>query len=172
MTRTSRVGYLRDIRRLTVALSRARLGLYILGRRDVFEACYELRPAFELLLQRPDKLTLITGEMWPSQRPQADEEIVPPTGDASTSSEPAPPEAVMEGVEHLGQYVFEMTSAKVKQLRSERGLQDVPEEEIMHRVDEQEEVGYSALQPANEANGEEEAPGEGVEEQEGKETAD
>ena len=37
LTRTSRVGYLRDIRRLTVALSRARFGLYILGRREVFE---------------------------------------------------------------------------------------------------------------------------------------
>lgn len=28
----------------------------------------------------------------------------------------------MEGVEHLGQYVYEMTNAKVKQLRAERGL--------------------------------------------------
>src|SRR3954453_16902003 len=68
LTRTSRVGYLRDIRRLTVTLSRARLGLYILGRRDVFEACFELREAFELLLARPDKLSLVTGELWPSSR--------------------------------------------------------------------------------------------------------
>ena len=114
MTRTSKVGYLRDIRRLTVALSRARLGLYILGRRDIFEACYELREAFSLLFQRPDKLMLATGEMWPSERILADE----------IDSE-VPGEAAMDGVEHLGQFVFEMTNTKISQLRAERGL---PEE--------------------------------------------
>ncbi|KAG7140204.1 RNA helicase aquarius like protein [Verticillium longisporum] len=108
LTRTSRVGYLRDVRRMTVALSRARLGLYILGRRDVFEACYELRPAFEQLLQRPDKLMLVTGEMWPSQR------LI-----ASESGE-VPGEACMEGVEHLGQFVYQMTNTKVKQLEAEQ----------------------------------------------------
>ncbi|KAI0168458.1 intron-binding protein aquarius [Pestalotiopsis sp. NC0098] len=127
LTRTSRVGYLRDIRRLTVALSRARLGLYILGRRDVFEACYELKPAFELLLQRPDKLTLVTGELWPAERLQASE------GDESV-----PGEAVMEGVEHLGQYVFEMTNAKIKQLRQERGLPDTQVVEVLEPVNEEE----------------------------------
>lgn len=98
MTRTRTVGYLRDVRRLTVALSRARLGLYILGRREVFESCYELKPAFDLLLQRPDKLMLAPGEMFPTSRAL----------DADVEG------AAMEGVEHLGQYVFEMTQAKVK----------------------------------------------------------
>jgi intron-binding protein aquarius len=114
------VGYLRDIRRLTVALSRARLGMYILGRREVFEACYELRQAFELLLQRPDKLALVTGEMWPSERVLADE----------VAGKPVEGEATMEGVEHLGQFVFEMTNTKIKQMRTERGVPDdepVPE---------------------------------------------
>jgi intron-binding protein aquarius len=92
------VGYLRDVRRLTVALSRSRLGLYILGRREVFESCYELKPAFDLLLQRPDKLMLTTGEMFPTTRSLDDEVQGTP----------------MEGVEHLGQYVFEMTQAKVR----------------------------------------------------------
>src|SRR3954453_16151858 len=73
LTRTSRVGYLRDVRRLTVALSRARLGLYILGRREVFESCFELRQAFNILLQRPDRLMLVTGELWPSKRLIAEE---------------------------------------------------------------------------------------------------
>ncbi|KAJ5400538.1 hypothetical protein N7465_011027 [Penicillium sp. CMV-2018d] len=98
LTRTRSVGYLRDVRRLTVALSRARLGLYILGRREVFESCYELKPAFDLLLQRPDKLMLAPGEMFPSSR------------EANAAIEGTP----MESVEHLGQYVFEMTQAKVK----------------------------------------------------------
>ena len=98
LTRTRTVGYLRDVRRLTVALSRARLGLYILGRREVFETCYELQPAFDRLLQRPDKLMLAPGEMFPTTR-ALDAEI------EGTS---------MESVEHLGQYVFEMTQAKAK----------------------------------------------------------
>jgi intron-binding protein aquarius len=99
-----------------VALSRARLGLYILGRREVFESCYELREAFELLLSRPDKLALVTGELWPSTRVLSEEEGKEIAG-----------ETVMEGVEHLGHYVYEMTNTRIKQLRAERGLpEDVP----------------------------------------------
>lgn len=111
LTRTSRVGYMRDVRRLTVALSRARLGLYILGRREVFESCFELRQAFDVLFRRPDKLTLVTGEMWPTQRSSTEEGV-----------EDIPGQAVMEGVEHLGQYVFQMTNAKVEQIKADRGI--------------------------------------------------
>ncbi|CAK7266763.1 hypothetical protein SEPCBS119000_002196 [Sporothrix epigloea] len=110
LTRTLRVGYLRDIRRLTVALSRARLGLYILGRRDIFEACYELRAAFQVLLQRPDKLALVTGELWPSTRVISEENKAAAGGTLAN-------EVPMEGVEHLGQYVYEMTQTKVRQLQ-------------------------------------------------------
>ena len=66
-----------------------------------------------MLLERPDKLTLVTGELWPSQRVLADEV------DAEV-----PGEVVMEGVEHLGQYVYEMTMTRLKQLRVEQGLSD------------------------------------------------
>ncbi|KAL3425681.1 intron-binding protein aquarius [Phlyctema vagabunda] len=127
LTRTSHVGYLRDIRRLTVALSRARLGLYILGRREVFESCFELRQAFDIILQRPDKLMVVTGELYPSRRILKEEE-----GNA------VPGETAMEGVEHLGQYVFEMTNAKVQQLRAERGLPDTEvavQSELMEDVE-------------------------------------
>ncbi|KAL3436340.1 P-loop containing nucleoside triphosphate hydrolase protein [Aspergillus tetrazonus] len=115
LTRTRTVGYLRDVRRLTVALSRARLGLYILGRREVFESCYELKPAFDLLLQRPDKLMLAPGEMFPATRTLDDEVNGTP----------------MEGVEHLGQYVFEMTQAKIKAVGGEGAIVDetMPDEE-------------------------------------------
>ncbi|PTD04425.1 Intron-binding protein aquarius [Fusarium culmorum] len=116
LTRTSRVGYLRDVRRMTVALSRARLGLYILGRREVFEACPELRPAFDLLLQRPDKLMLVTGELWPTPR-----EVTEEPGAVEG-------EVPMEGVEHLGQYVFEMTKTRIKQLQEEQGEPIIEEE--------------------------------------------
>ena len=66
------IGHVRDVRRLIVALSRARLGLYVFGRRALFENCYELKPAFNRLL-RPidgvdlvvDKLELELNEQWP-----------------------------------------------------------------------------------------------------------
>lgn len=77
----------------------------------MFENCSELKPALDILLQRPDKLVLATGELWPSKRILSEEE-----------GKTVPGEAQMEGVEHLGQYVFEMTNAKVQQLRAEQGL--------------------------------------------------
>jgi intron-binding protein aquarius len=132
LTRTSRVGYLRDIRRLTVALSRARLGLYILGRREVFESCFELRQAFDILLQRPDKLQLVTGELFPSTRILKDEEGSSVSG-----------ETQMENVEHLGQYVYEMTNSKVQQLRAQWGLPEadlkVPDDVEFGTVEEEDD---------------------------------
>mgnify|MGYP005989439819 CR=1 FL=1 len=115
LTRTSRVGYLRDVRRMTVAMSRARLGLYVLGRREVFEACTELRPAFDILLSRPDKLMLVTGELFPTERPSANEKGA------------IEGEVAMESVEHLGQYVFEMTNTKMKQLDDGQAMEVVEE---------------------------------------------
>ena len=46
LVRTRAVGHLRDVRRLVVAMSRARLGLYIVGRQQLFGNCYELQPTF------------------------------------------------------------------------------------------------------------------------------
>lgn len=126
------MGYLRDIRRLTVALSRAQLGLYVLGRREVFESCLELQQAFEILLQRPDKLMLVTGELWPSQRVLKEEE-----GNC------VPGETQMENLEHLGQYVYEMTNAKVQQLRAER---DLPEADLVAPPLEEDEEGLAVIE--------------------------
>lgn len=122
LTRTKSVGYLRDVRRLTVALSRARLGLYILGRRDLFESCFEMKPAMEILRRRSEKLLLTTGEMWPTNRLLEDDV-----------------EGVeMDGVEHLGQYIYEMTQAKIKALGGEINvIQDgeADNEEYAHEAD-------------------------------------
>ena len=123
LTRTRTVGYLRDVRRLTVALSRARLGLYILGRREVFESCYELKPAFDTLFGRPDKLALVPGELFPTSRSVDGGEI-----------QGTP----MESVEHLGQYVYEMTQAKLKDIGQEGAVVedvDVAADEEMLDVD-------------------------------------
>lgn len=140
LTRTRTVGYLRDVRRLTVALSRARLGLYILGRREVFESCYELKPAFDLLFQRPDKLMLAPGEMFPTSRLLDDEVQGTP----------------MEGVEHLGQYVYEMTQAKLKAMGEDILVEDampdadagpelVDEDEVMLGAGEEQEPDEDPL---------------------------
>lgn len=107
--RTKSIGYLRDIRRLTVALSRARLGLYILGRRSVFESVFELKPAFDVLFTKPDELALVTGEMHgETQRPvHAEGEV--------------PGEAIMTGYEHLEEYVRGITAAKIEALKAGGG---------------------------------------------------
>lgn len=95
-----------------MALSRARLGLYILGRRSIFESSPELIQAFNLPLERPEKLILTTGEIFPASRLLANEV-----------------EGVeMDGVEHLGQYVFEMTQAKVEMLKT--GVKVLPPREV------------------------------------------
>lgn len=49
LVRTKNVGHLRDVRRLVVAMSRARLGLYVLARVSLFQGCTELQPAFQLV---------------------------------------------------------------------------------------------------------------------------
>ncbi len=68
LVRTKTVGHLRDVRRLIVALSRARLGLYIFGRAQLFKSCFELTPAFNILLKRPVKLELVLNELYPTKR--------------------------------------------------------------------------------------------------------
>ena len=46
LVRTRHFGHLRDVRRLVVAMSRSRLGLYVFGRAALFGNCYELQPTF------------------------------------------------------------------------------------------------------------------------------
>ena len=51
LVRTKTVGHVRDVRRLVVAMSRARLGLYVFCRKTLFESCYELANVFQFLLK-------------------------------------------------------------------------------------------------------------------------
>ena len=64
LVRTRAVGHVRDVRRLVVAMSRARLGLYIFGRLPLFANCYELQPTMAQLMQRPTQLALQPTEYW------------------------------------------------------------------------------------------------------------
>lgn len=68
LVRTKTVGHIRDVRRLVVAMSRARLGLYIFCRKELFENCYELKPVFDKLLKRPVQLSLRPNETYPTER--------------------------------------------------------------------------------------------------------
>ena len=68
LVRTKQLGHLRDIRRLTIALSRARFGLYIFGHKKLLASCYELAPTMQILLERPTKLMLLPDETYPCQR--------------------------------------------------------------------------------------------------------
>ena len=68
LVRTYHVGHLRDVRRLVVAMSRARLGLYIFARVGLFRNCFELQPAFNILTGRPTELHLCPNEVYGSNR--------------------------------------------------------------------------------------------------------
>lgn len=68
LVRTESVGHLRDVRRLVVAVSRARLGLYVLCRQQLFQNCHELKRTMEQFANRPSKLELILGEHYPTER--------------------------------------------------------------------------------------------------------
>lgn len=49
LVRTKTIGHLRDVRRLVVAMSRARLGLYVFANVSLFSNCFELSPTFKIV---------------------------------------------------------------------------------------------------------------------------
>ena len=75
LVRTRRIGHTRDIRRLIVALSRARLGLYVFGREALFRRSVELSPSFQHLFKFPTKLALVPTEAFPGARQKAEKRI-------------------------------------------------------------------------------------------------
>ena len=102
LVRTETIGHLRDIRRLIVAVSRARLGLYILCRSKLFTSCHELKPSLSQFADKPDKLQIVLGEQYPSERPKGAE---------------VPIEKVfeVEDVSHLGAVVHSMQDDWLKE---------------------------------------------------------
>lgn len=78
LVRTKSVGHLRDIRRLVVAVSRAKFGLYVFCRQAVFARCHELKQTMEQFMGRPNKLQLVLGETCPTDR-TVDGEVVDKT---------------------------------------------------------------------------------------------
>ncbi|GAM25959.1 hypothetical protein SAMD00019534_091340 [Acytostelium subglobosum LB1] len=68
LVRTKSFGHIRDVRRLVVAMSRARLGLYIFCKRSFFKECYETITIFHKYASSPDKLVIVPGEAYPTER--------------------------------------------------------------------------------------------------------
>lgn len=62
--------------------------------------------------------------------------------------------AEMEGVEHLGKYVYEMTQAKIKALKENGGALP-PVEEVVDDEDDR-DVGVEVDEPMEDEDGEEE----------------
>ncbi len=75
LVRTRHIGHMRDIRRLIVALSRARLGLYIFGRETLFKDSIDLSPSFQHLFKFPTKLGLVPTEAFPGSRRKGENRI-------------------------------------------------------------------------------------------------
>lgn len=68
LVRTNALGHFRDPRRFTVAFSRAKLGLYIFGRYELFSQCQDLSKAFQPFRNQSKKLEILEDETFPSNR--------------------------------------------------------------------------------------------------------
>jgi len=142
LVRTKTVGHLRDVRRLIVAMSRARLGLYIFGRVSLFENCYELKPVFDQLLKKPTQLQVLPQEA---------------NGTDRDSSEAGMCYNV-DGVEHMGMLVHQIMTEKGVFMPGQWGANQEGEEEDISG-DEEEEVEDETAAAEADAS-EEDAPAE------------
>jgi intron-binding protein aquarius len=105
LVRTKNVGHIRDIRRLVVALSRSRLGLYVFCRTNLYKNCKELSPAFSQLLNRPTQLCIAPVEKYAG--------FTRKTQDSPEKSTVVKIKNVVE----MGEKVHGMTVAEVERLR-------------------------------------------------------
>ena len=110
LVRSQFVGHLRDVRRLVVAVSRARLGLYVFCRHSLFGAVHDLKQTFDQFAEKPTKLQLVLGENYPSERKVSDE---------------IPKDNILEldDVSHMGSIVHQMQQDLVNQMEATSDLQ-------------------------------------------------
>uniref|UniRef100_A0A0N5B691 AAA_12 domain-containing protein n=1 Tax=Strongyloides papillosus TaxID=174720 RepID=A0A0N5B691_STREA len=104
LVRTESVGYLRDVRRFIVAMSRARLGLYVFGKFSLFEQCIELHPIINVFRTKPMSLEIYKDEKYS------------PTGE--TKEDGSTNKTTMKNVEEFRSFVdrcyYEKTSKNTK----------------------------------------------------------
>ena len=89
-----------------------RYGLYIFGRKQLWEGSYELLPAFAQLLAKPTRLQLVMGERW-SQSYDATMKV---DTDEDTDACVAPRRAVHEVADaaQMGLLVHQLAAAASK----------------------------------------------------------
>ncbi|PVU96973.1 hypothetical protein BB559_002194 [Furculomyces boomerangus] len=140
LVRTRSVGHIRDIRRLVVALSRARLGLYILGNAKLFSNCSELTNVFDLLMKRPTTLSIVLDEVYKTERKV--DEIVPFPKDSKTKAKTKTKKSKsenndssieysiksFESVSEFGNFVYEKSTEAV--LAIKEASENIPEIEM------------------------------------------
>lgn len=102
LVRTRHFGHLRDVRRLVVAMSRARLGLYVFARGSLFANCFELQPTFRQLLGRPTQLALVAGEQFDSSGGGGGALVQRQVGNAPADA------LLVQGIEHMASIVQQM----------------------------------------------------------------
>ncbi|ESP05343.1 hypothetical protein LOTGIDRAFT_227972 [Lottia gigantea] len=108
LVRTKTVGHIRDVRRLVVAMSRARLGLYIFARVSLFSNCFELTPTFNRLMTRPLQLHVTPEDEYPTHRKNTEHPVTTPM--------------VIEDMSMMAQFVYDFYNSKVDMLIKERGF--------------------------------------------------
>lgn len=108
LVRTRAVGHLRDVRRLVVAMSRARLGLYIFARVSLFQNCYELTPAFSQLTARPLQLHIRPHEYY-----------------RSTEKRSAQPDQVVKDMPEFANLVYNMYIHMIQSMQQHRQQQQL-----------------------------------------------
>ncbi|VDP34137.1 unnamed protein product [Schistosoma mattheei] len=125
LVRTRTVGHLRDVRRLIVALSRARLGLYIFARIEQFANCPELKPAFDLLLNRtsdeskqmkPTELHLTPWEVWIDPRSPT---VLKEQHRLQTDHDLNQPPLIIKDMPQMSNYVRELYDQKLQYLMTQ-----------------------------------------------------
>ncbi|TPX36654.1 hypothetical protein SmJEL517_g01341 [Synchytrium microbalum] len=126
LVRTTTVGFMRDVRRMIVAMSRARLGLYVLCRVQLLETCTELHPIFARLLTRPTDLWVRPSEVFGvPERLVTDPRIVYTSKKVweavGEGDDKQVKSFVMAGLAHLGSYVaqmYEQQRARITELKA------------------------------------------------------
>jgi len=141
LVRTRTAGHIRDVRRLVVAMSRARLGLFVFGRETLYRNCYELTPAFNRLVTRPTKLIILPHEKATEASTTTSERAL------ETPMESLRGITVVEDVKHMGLIVATLTKAaeaekeeyqrKVQKFEDEKRKKEEEKLEKLRMVEEQ-----------------------------------
>jgi intron-binding protein aquarius len=154
LVKTENIGHIRDVRRLVVACSRARLGLYIFGHHPLFANCFEIAPTFRVLASLPTQLALEPSEKWPDP--------ILPSGHFG-----AP--LYIRGVEHMWAvlqalmqqtYLEEVSKAQEEYEKAMAKIREQQAEEAGEGEDDEGEDGEDAEMADGEADGDEAVAGD------------